>query len=131
MTVAKEAPPTPRAPVKLKVSPAVAAYMKGRDVVGLKIPLVFPPGQRLWMIECGPSGRTGRADLCTVIGTDGNLLLLDRRFCWSQGKFDDDLSGLSLTVDPGEFSMVESSAIPQEAEDGAGHSRESKQPEGA
>jgi len=99
---------------KMKMDHAVAAFMIRKPTVGLALPLTFASGDRLWMVECGPSGRTGRADLCTVTGTDGNLLLLDRRMCWHQGKLDDDLSELGLTVLPDSFNMVEQSAIPEE-----------------
>jgi len=88
----------------------VAASTKGKDVVGLIIPLIFASGDRLWMVEFN-GAPTGRADLCTVIGTSGNLLLLDRRFCWQQGKFDDNLDELSLTVLPDAFKILDGSAI--------------------
>ncbi len=98
---------------KLKMNPAVAAFLKGKDVVGLKIPLMFGQGDRLWMVECGPAGRTGRADLCTVWGTSGNLLLLERRMGWGSHKLDDDLSELKLTVLPDVYTMIDESAIPE------------------
>jgi hypothetical protein len=96
---------------RIKMSGKVAAYTKGRPVVALKMPLIFPTGQHLFMVEWA-GGPTGRADLCRVIGTDGNLLVLDRSWCWQQGKLDDDLSQLSLTTDVSYDKMIDASVIP-------------------
>jgi hypothetical protein len=98
---------------KFKMTADVAAYMKGKAIVGLKIPLVYPPETRLFIVEFN-GGPTGRADLCTVIGTSGNLLILERRHCWGQGKLDDNLDELSLTLLPDPATMIDGSAIPQE-----------------
>ena len=101
---------------KIKMSEPVGAYMKGKAHVGLKMPLIYPVGTRLWMVEWA-GARTGRADLCTVLGVDNNLLYLDRRICWHQGKFDDNLSEVSLTVtDDDKVPMVDRSVIPEEKE---------------
>ncbi len=97
---------------KLKMNAAVAAFTKGKPVVCLQIPLLFATGDRLWMVEY-LGAPTGRADLCTVIGTSGNLLVLERRMCWGSNKFDDDLSELSLTVLPDSYSLIDDSAIPE------------------
>lgn len=108
---------SPRTPAfKLKMSAAVAAYTKGKPIVSLKLPLIFTPGQRLWMVEFA-GAPTGRADLCAVIGNDGNLLVLDRRMCWQHDKLDDDLSCVSLTVSGQEFPMVTAAAIPNREEE--------------
>lgn len=96
---------------KLKMSSAVAAYLKGKDVVALKMPLIFPSGTKLYMVEWA-GGQLGRADVCTVIGTDNNKLVLERRYCWASNKFDDDLSHLALTVEDENFSMITKAAIP-------------------
>lgn len=105
--------PRPDKVFKLKMNAKVAAYMKKKAVVGLKIPLLFATGDRLWMVEF-LGAPTGRADLCTVIGTSGNLLLLHRGMCWQQGKFDDDLSELNLTILPDAYKLIDDSAIPEE-----------------
>ena len=98
---------------KLKMSTPVAEYMKGKPVVALSIPLVFGQGTKLFFVEfCGAP--TGRASLCTVIGTDGKNTILERRWCWSQGKMDDDLAFLGLTISEGEFTILGKSAIPEE-----------------
>ena len=116
---------------KLKMVPAVAAYTAGKPFVALAIPLVFPPGTRLWMVEY-IGAPTGRADLCTVIGNDGNLLVLERRYCFRQGKFDDDLSDVSLTITPSEYRLVDKSAIPEEKDGHQGQPvREDQQRQGS
>lgn len=98
---------------KIKMSAPVAAYMINKAHVGLKMPLIYPPGTRLWMVEWA-GAPTGRADLCTVLGVHNNLLYLDRRMCWHQGKFDDNLSEVSLTVTEDQVPMVNRSVIPEE-----------------
>jgi hypothetical protein len=98
---------------RIKMSREVAAYTKGKDVVALKMPLIFPSGTKLFMVEWA-GGQLGRADVCTVIGTDNGKLVLARNYCWASHKLDDDLSHLSLLVEDENFSMVTKAAIPQE-----------------
>ena len=97
---------------KLKMSAPVAAYMKGKAEVALKLPLIFKKGDHLFMVEWA-GGQTGRADLCVVDRVEGNLLYLHRGWCWQQQKFDDDLSDFSLTLSQDEFKMVDKSTIPE------------------
>jgi hypothetical protein len=100
---------------KIKMSAPVAAYTINKATVGLKMPLVYPVGSRLWMVEWA-GAPTGRADLCTVVGVYNNLLYFDRRMCWHQGKFDDNLSEVSLTVTDDQVPMIDRSVIPEEKE---------------
>lgn len=114
MPTGRDFKPMDRTVLKMKMSAPVAAYTKGKPIVALKLP-IFPEGTRIWMVEfCGAP--TGRADLCTVLGTHNNLLYLDRRMCWQSHKYDDDLSEISLTVDPVELKMADKSCIPKEEE---------------
>lgn len=96
---------------RMRMSPEVAAYTINKDVVALKLPLVFPPGTLLYMVEYA-GAPTGRADICTVLGTDGDKLLLARRWNWHQGKQDDDLAFLSIALEPDVFPMATAAAIP-------------------
>lgn len=96
---------------KMKVTKEVAAYTMGKHFVSLKLPLIFPPGTRLFLVEWN-GGPTGRADLCYVHGkSDEGHLVLERRWCWHEGKLDDDLSQLSHVLQPDSFAMVTKSVI--------------------
>jgi hypothetical protein len=96
---------------KMKMSREVADHIRNRDIVALKLPLIFPPGTRLFLQEY-VGAPTGRADVTTVIGTDGDKLLLARRWCWARGKEDDDLSGLGLALEKDEWPLITAKAIP-------------------
>lgn len=95
---------------KMKMSPQVAAFTASKPMVALKLPYAFPPGDRIYMVEY-PGAPTGRADLCTVIGRDGDKLILERRWCWRRGKFDDDLSQFKLVVQVDSYPVVGAEAI--------------------
>lgn len=115
MPTGRDFKPMDRTCVKMKMSAPVAAYTKGKPIVALRLPLL-PQGSRIWMVEFA-GAPTGRADICTVLGTAHNLLYLSRNFCWAQGKFDDNLSEISLTVDPTEMKMADKSCIPTKEEE--------------
>ncbi len=64
-------------------------------------------GARLFLREWN-GAPTGRADLCCVIGVtpEKDTCIVERRWCWKQGKTDDDLSQLSLEIIPDHFPMI-------------------------
>lgn len=94
---------------KVKVTPEVAAAIKGKSIVTLKM-AIWPKGSRLLLVEWN-GGPIGRADFCTVLGVEGDRLVLDRRFCWGQGKLDEDLTQLSYAIEPGESPLVTKAAL--------------------
>lgn len=81
----------------LKVSKAVMDYMRGKALVKLALPEVFARGDRLMMTEW-VGGPTGRVDLCRIVALEGFETVLARSWCWAQGKLDQDLKFLGLTV---------------------------------
>jgi hypothetical protein len=68
----------------MKMTPAVAAALINKAVASLRMPYVFPPETRLYLQEFN-GGPTGRADICKVIGRDGDRLVFERPWGWHQG----------------------------------------------
>ncbi len=106
--------PEPTTVYRLKASTPVMDHLTGKYELGLKLPPVFARGYRLFLVECGPSGLTGRASLCKISGYDGDLTLLTRTWSWSRDKLDDDLSFLGFTITPSDYPMVTAKAIPSD-----------------
>lgn len=94
---------------RIKMTSDVAAATKGKAVVSLKMPLIFVPGTRLYMMEWN-GGPMGRADLCCVVGVKEDRLVLERRYCWQQGA-PDNLDELSYTISPDQFAMITKAAL--------------------
>lgn len=99
----------------LKMAPALAAPLKGRYSVTLRLPRLFMSGARLLLREWN-GGATGRADLCMVMSLDpspkdgGYVATISRRWCWWQGLQDErlapELDALALQAMPDEFPML-------------------------
>lgn len=88
----------------MKMTPALAALLTGRESVSLSLPRVLKAGERVFLREWN-GGPTGRADLCTVLGGT-NPVQLRRGWAWGSGKVDDDLSALSCLALPDEFPIL-------------------------
>jgi hypothetical protein len=104
--------PEPTTVYRIKTSPPVMDFLVGKATVELALPPVFALGYRLFMVECSAGGLTGRASLCKITGYKGDLTVLARTWGWSQGKMDDDLSFLNLTVTPSDYPLVNARVIP-------------------
>lgn len=100
-----------------KMSEELGAIFRGKPYASLILLRLFRPGERLFLREFNGAA-TGRADLCMVMRTDpsprdgGYLTSLSRRWCWGQGKHDDDLTDLSLKVLPDEFPILTVADLP-------------------
>lgn len=107
-----------------RVLPELAAALsKGPAITEVPLPSLvgltragFKVGDRLFFREWN-GGPTGRAELLTILEfmREGNSARVWRSWGWSRGKVDDDLSELSLRIDPsGNFPLL--GLLPPESE---------------
>ncbi len=104
--------PASKVAYRLKCSKPVMEFLKNKPAVALLLPKRFEVGDRLFMVEW-QGGAIGRADLCRVLGHDGEQTLLQKSWGWHQGKLDEDLAFLGLTVSPTDHPMVNADVIPR------------------
>lgn len=93
--------------LSVRMSPALAREIVGRLQVSIPRPTdvgehVIEVGSRLFLREW-TGAPTGRADVVRVVDAGPTSLVVERTWGWHQGKIDDDLSSLGLTMIPNIF----------------------------